>query len=314
MNRILRTLQHLKSLKLNASWDAVVPTRQKHSYVFVPFALGDTIIVRRLPAPAAPNAPVGPHVNQVMQPAIVGQQMNQYLPHSVNQLLNQPFGQLINQPLVGQLMNQQQLLGQPPVQIPAHIYGGYALVPQLQQPCRIQGPHAHAAHPPPPRAYYPPYADLPPLQHTCHPYFVIYAAVRHFEQRQDLTDAQLQVYSGLRAVVALWDDLKEFPVDVMYGQPFWAPFKGNNRPPLVRDSPGADEEDEEGGRAAQQWENGGSGSNVALKRAPGGDDESSERRTRRKIDAHKVKLEEAQRGLDDDYSEDLAGAYGTGSG
>ncbi|KAI0063169.1 hypothetical protein BV25DRAFT_1824740 [Artomyces pyxidatus] len=193
----------------------VVPKQTKHSYVFLPFALGETTITRKLSPTIATDgsistakAPVGGG-----QPGYMLGYYHQYVPGA---------------------------------------NGGYRVV--LAQP-----------------TYYPPYTGFPTLQHACHPYFVIYTAVQHLEQRHRLTDAQLQVYSNLRAIVALWDDLKEFPVDVNYGQPGWAPGKGIQVP---------------------------SGSIISVKRAgpadaSGGD--SSSKCTRRRIDG-KCELDD-QEGL-----------------
>ncbi|KAI0063154.1 hypothetical protein BV25DRAFT_1915478 [Artomyces pyxidatus] len=168
--RILRALQQLKALKINAPWDAVVPKQTSYSYVFVPFALGDTEITRK----SSKGAGIGPN-GLLMHMRMSQSQLNVLIPNS--QAVPRACGAL------------------------------------------GQGPPSTFT------SYYPPYADFPALQHSCHPYFVIYAAVQHLELRQNLTDAQLQVYSNLRAIVALWDDLKEYPVDVGYGKPGWTPGK-----------------------------------------------------------------------------------------
>ncbi|KAI0063168.1 hypothetical protein BV25DRAFT_1915492 [Artomyces pyxidatus] len=45
--RTLRALLQLKALKINASWDAIVPKQDRHTYVFLPLALGNTTITRK---------------------------------------------------------------------------------------------------------------------------------------------------------------------------------------------------------------------------------------------------------------------------
>lgn len=64
-------------------------------------------------------------------------------------------------------------------------------------------------------SYSPPYESFPPLQHGCHPYFVIFSAIQAYEAHlyKDLLDQHWELYAKLRLIASLWEDLKGFPLD-----------------------------------------------------------------------------------------------------
>lgn len=82
--------------------------------------------------------------------------------------------------------------------------------------------------------HFPPYHQFPELQHSCHPYFAIYAAIQVYEAQEDLTDEQLQTYATLRLVHSLWEDLNEFRLDDNVLPPL---LKKSIEPPLPSPNP-----------------------------------------------------------------------------